>query len=320
MLPSSDVRTVLSTVRRLHGQGLNRAPGSVVHRRRNRTRFIPPRTGPAANWASVMAAAETPEAAAAIGGAASFSVRAWDHETGSINVMENASGREVGRLTPDELIEVRRPSSYPGKRSYLGKIPVPTVAHSSRSVWFESLNELYHYRDLLMTRPIVEFSSQPMEIVWVFSRGLRSHVPDCVVQMNDGGRLLVDVTTSDRLSDPRARAIFRLTAATARSLGWEYELRVEMAAQQQRNISFVLAHRPAAEDQLVDWLKRLTRARLPQSTYSLARVLHDDGLPAPVWGLIALGRLSVDMSLPLRPDTLVSDGPSRGCRDWLVTP
>lgn len=318
-MPSSGVRPFLSTAGWLFGKGLHRSPGSVVHRKGAPSRFIPARTGPNAKLATVVAAANDPETVSSIGKSASFAARIWDPASGGVRVVESMTVSEVGRLAPDELIEVRRPTSFPGKKSFSGKLPVPTIAHRTRSVWFESLNELYHYRDILISDDVVQLSTQPFEITWVFSQGIRSHIPDCLLQTGDGRRVLIDVTTREKVADPRNLAILRLTSATARAAGWSYEVRTEMPAQRQRNISFVLAHRPAAQEQLDDWLARLARVRLPQTTYALARDLHDDGLPAPVWGLIALGRLAVDLSRPLRPDTVVSETPMAEVRDWMVT-
>lgn len=318
-MPSSGVRPFLSTAGWQLGQGLNSAPGSVVHRKGAESRFIPARTGPSAKLATVVAASNDPETVTSIGQGASFAARVWDRASGRVRVVESMAVAELQRLAPDELIEVRRPTSFPGKSSFSGKLPVPTIAHRARSVWFESLNELYHYRDTLISDDVAQFSTQPFEITWVFSKGIRTHIPDCLLQAGDGRRVLIDVTTEEKVADPRNLAILRLTAATARAAGWSYEVRTEMPAQRQRNISFVLAHRPAALEQLDEWLRRLARVRLPQTTYALARALHDDGLPAPVWGLIALGRIAVDLSSPLRPDTVVSDAQMAGPRDWMVT-
>jgi hypothetical protein len=301
--------------------GLNRAPGSVAHRKGTATRFVPPRKGRTAPLATVVGAAADPDALSSIAVGAVFTVRAWDAETERVDLKDGLSRQELQRLQPDELIEVRRPPSYVGKSNYAGRMPVPTVAHSSRGVWFESFNEMYHYRDLLITRPVAQMSSQPMEITWQFPQGMRTHIPDCVFQSATGERVLVDVTTKERLDDPRARAIFRLSDATASALNWKYELRTELPAQHQRNISFLWAYRSASDEQVREWLRRLDRARLPQQIHGLARVLHDQELPVPVWSLLALGHLSADLSKRLAPDTVVSRGPNQGVRpSWLVTP
>lgn len=220
---------------------------------------------------------------------------------------------DAALLTPDVLAEVRRPLSYEGMSNYIGRMSLPSIAREAHAGWFESRNEQENYRDLLMSQPVVQMTTQPMRLEWPLGEGVRTHVPDAVYVTVDGTVTLLDVTRRSRVDHPEARAIFLLAEATAQALGWRYVLRGELSAQHQRNVSFVYAHRHAPAEASARWAAS-ARALPPACTVDQAAAALG-GAQRPnfgaVWHLVATRRLYVDLSVPIRVDSaLRTYGPS----------
>lgn len=253
---------------------------------------------------------------AEVAAAANLTVRRWNPDTGNVELSNVGVDRAID-FDPDLLVEVRRPASHKGKSSFAGRLPVPTRIHEVRAVWFESLNEYHHYLDLLLTRPVVAMASQPLEISWSTVDGSRAHVPDAVIEETDGSRTLIDITTADKLFDPRVMTVFQLTDATAAAMGWRYELRTELPPQREHNLRFVWAHR-TSPDRTAELRELVSRAVLPQSVRQLARTLGADVKPNMVWSAVAAGCLGVDLDRPLREDTQITRSQPTRRPPWLV--
>lgn len=224
--------------------------------------------------------------------------------------VEDLSLDEAADLTSDSLLEVRRPVSYAGMSNYIGRMALPSQAHEAHAGWFESRNEQEHYRELLMRQPIVQMATQPMRLAWAFPSGVRSHVPDALHLTIDGRVTLVDVTRRRRLETPEAVAIFLLAQATARALGWRYELRDELSAQHQRNVSLVYSHRhPTSSTPM--WRAAVKGMPASQQVLQAAQSLGSGTSPnyAAVWHLVATRHLFIDLARALTPDAVVRRRP-----------
>lgn len=293
----------------------NRAPSTVAHRRGRRSRLIPAVSGSPAPWASMVEIAQDEFLLARVAGQARLTGRIWDRDDATVRV-STLTVADARDWDPDELLEVRRPASHKGKQSYAGRVTVPTQWHEVRAGWFESLNEYHHFLDVLLTRLVAAMATQPFEVSWATEVGIRTHIPDALFRCVDGSRTVVDVTSQDKLTDPRVRAVFLLTRATAAALGWGYELRVEMPPQREHNLRFIWAHRHASRAGASAEL--FEAAALPQSVWQLLQSLGVGVGAEVIWSAVAAGTVAVDLNRPLRPDSTVTRHLPGGRPSWLV--
>lgn len=224
------------------------------------------------------------------------------------------------RLSPIGLRECRAPTAHVGMPNYTGCIPVPHP-YRPASALVESLNERYQFMDLILTRAVSSFCAQPFRVCWKFAHGVRVHTPDALLFLEDSTQLLIDVTRSSKLEDPKAMAIFVLTAATADLLGWDYQLRTELPTQRILNVRHLWCYRtdPEPED-LAVWRDQATALLWPMPVRQ-ARHAFDAGSRglAAIWHLLGRRHLFVDLDRPITPDTQLSEQPCTEEEPW-VTP
>lgn len=292
----------------------------VAHRGGRKVSFIPPLSGSRATEQDLASVLQDSTLCLSLASAAQVTVRTVSH---GVPRLVSAPVDALASVQPDALLEVRRSVSYVGQRNYAGTIVAPTQWWAWRPAWCESLNERYHYLDLLLAHSVRQLATQCIRLEWRLSTGHRSHTPDALLLLEDGDRLLVDVTTTQRLKSAAARAVFALTAATCRELGWRYEVRSELAMQYQRNLSFLRTFAAVPAETLISCRKLLSQTPSPVGTDQLALVLGDGdrrrGLGL-VWALIAAGDLHADLAEPLQPDTVLHHGRAGYVeRPWVIT-
>ncbi len=235
--------------------------------------------------------------------------------------VQSGGVRFASRLKPAVLACARQPSSHVGMPNYVGLVQVPAINGERRSTWFESLNEWHHFMDVQLTRPVVSMVAQPARVVWRFSRGIREHWPDALVEVEGGRRILIDVTRRQRLDEAKALAIFTLTAETAAAAGWEYQVRTEMPPQRARNLRWLWAHR--CEDVPAGWNELVaSRPSEPCTVDDAAQQLGGGPVGwTRLWRLVAHQMAWLDLNRPL---TLASEvrwhNPSgKDQPSWIVT-
>ena len=280
----------------------------AAHRLGSRVDYLPRTQGPAADWLEVRRASDGDGLDDLIK-QTRVTVRRRSRGTDSSRV-EDLPLDEAATLTPDSLMEVRRPVSYKGMRNYIGRMALPSQAHDAHAGWFESRNEQEHYRELLMRHSVVQMATQPLRLAWAFPSGVRTHVPDAFHLTADGQLTLVDVTRRQRLETPEAMAIFLLAAATARAMGWRYELRDELSQQHQRNVSLIYSHRHVMPS-TPTWRSAAKGMPATQQLRQAAQTLGTASSPnyAAVWHLAATRHLFIDLAQPLASDAAVRRRP-----------
>lgn len=288
---------------------------TVPHRLGRRTNFIPSLEGRPAKWAQVTDVACDPAERASVAAAATSTLLTLDVD-GQPSVA-TADVDALRPLVPDQLLPVRRPASHKGMTNYVSRAVVPTEAHEARAVWCESFNELSHLRDLLLTTRPTQVTTQPCRLEWVFSSGVRSHIPDFMLRYSDGRTLLVDVTTESKVEDPRLLAILRITRVTAESMGWTYEVRTELPAQRVRNINFIHAGR---RDVRQDRVAATRLLRSASGSVDIQRASELLGGPpqgyARLWDLVAHGFVHLPLDEVLDTDTRLSFASVKGGASW----
>lgn len=285
-------------------------PVTTAHRRGLRTSFLAASHGPRAGWEEVVNAAQNHVDGDAVAGGTRVLTRQWDGDAGRVELHDDAVG-DLVEPPVENLMEVRRPLSYQGMKSYIGRMCVPSSDGSGRGVWFESRNEQDNYRDFLICHDVREMATQPLRFEWAFPGGLRTHVPDALVRLADGSVRLLDVTTRKKMADPQLLAVTALTHRTCEALGWSYEVRYELEPQRARNVAMIWACRTAPVEQAQRWAA--IAAEMPDGIQVLpAARLLSAGLDTPnlggVWHLIATGVLAVQLTQRLASDTPLHQG------------
>ncbi len=295
---------------------MRKLDSSVPHRLGRRTSFIPPLEGKPASWAEVIDAAADATRRAAL--AESLIATTLTADAEGHPVVGTADTAALKRLAPDQLFAVRRPVSHKGMKNYVSRAAVPSERHEARAVWCESFNELSHLRDLLLTVLPTQVTTQPLRLEWVLASGVRSHVPDFLVRCADGRTILVDVTTSSKLDDPRLRAILQLTGATAEAVGWDYQVRTELPPQRVRNLNFLHASRHDTRQDRPSGARQLRQAR---GTVDVQRasVLLGGGAQGylRLWDLVSNGLVHVPLDSAIDLDSSVATVGPTGGAVWL---
>lgn len=289
---------------------------AVPHRLGRRTNFIPSLEGRPAKWAQVTDIAADPTERATVAAATTSTLLTIGAD--GQPCVATADVDSLKPLVPDQLLPVRRPASHKGMTNYISRAVVPTEVHEARAVWCESFNELSHLRDLLITRQPTQVTTQPFRLEWVIAAGVRGHVPDFLLREADGRMLLVDVTTTSKLKDPRLRAILQLTAATTRAAGWDYQVRSELPVQRVRNLNFLHAGR---RDTIQDRLAATRQLRQAHGPVDVQRASEILGGPPQgfgrLWDLVAQGQVHIGLDSPIDLDSPIAFQPTAGGAPWL---
>lgn len=236
----------------------------------------------------------------------------------------------LDRLDPicvGDLLEVRRPAGYKTDPRISGLFAFASE-WGAYHVIFESQAERWHLLDAVW-RDARFVSTQPCLLEWVFERLRIQHVPDILIEREDGSRLLVDVhaTTRDGSDEPDFLIKASLTAVVAERLGWDYELVSPLPGQRARNLEHFSGFARtstrvrAAADRIAETLT------LPWSIGGVLEVAETLGIDASIakaalYHLIWHRRLWVDLNAPVRSHTVLRGEPTDedGAKPWARQP
>lgn len=152
---------------RCTGAVVTAQPVTTAHRRGLRTSFLAASQGPRAGWEEVVRAAQNHADGDAVALTTRILTRQWDRDGCRIQLHDDGVGDLVAPPV-ENLMEVRRPLSYRGMKSYIGRMCVPSSDGSGRGVWFESRNEQDNYRDFLICHDVTEMATQPLRFEWTW--------------------------------------------------------------------------------------------------------------------------------------------------------
>lgn len=225
------------------------------------------------------------------------------------------------RVTPDEVVRMslregrgepveegvawRLPSMFRGQRSKPGWQFVSSVG-GLRS--FESRAEAWTLLDLDFRGTAVAVLPQPCRFTFGRSSAPLRHVPDFLVRHMDGHRELIDVKGAAAAQRPRFEALWSVTEACCRELGWAFSVASEPSPAYFRNVTFLGSVRSRRVGEVVDpWLDFLmggTDERDEVSWADCEAIVRAAGCPdALASRVVARGvwtRLfSADLSVPL---------------------
>jgi hypothetical protein len=233
----------------------------------------------------------------------------------------DASAFEIGYLTEDGVerrvsledawetpIEssgpVRRFTARKGQRHLSG---LWWCATTGGHVGFESWLERDHLMLLDLDAAVTGIASQPFWLHWVDEAGAAiAHAPDFLARRADGSALVLDCRPVERRR-PRDIAKFDATAQACALLGWDYQLVGAADRVVTANLRWLSAYRHPRHD-LPETSQRLRSVfETPASLMAGAERVGDPVAVLPVlFHLLWRQELSVDLSVPLHPDSVVA--------------
>lgn len=119
---------------------------------------------------------------------------------------------ELARLEAEDVLSgwpVREFRVYKGRRHYSGWYASSTMG---RHVVYESRLELARLMLADQDPSVTRIAAQPMQLRGRDGRRVRTHIPDFLLEHQDGSLTLVDVKAPDRMAEPRTVAQFAWTA------------------------------------------------------------------------------------------------------------
>ncbi|MDX3852115.1 TnsA-like heteromeric transposase endonuclease subunit [Streptomyces sp. AK02-01A] len=226
-------------------------------------------------------------------------------------VYVDADGSETRRPLTDAWA-VRFESVMPvrGFHSYKGQRHLPGLWWSSTvsgHIGYESWLERDHVMLLDFDPSVTGLSSQPFWLFWTAENGKAiSHAPDYFARRQDGSAIVIDCRPADR-REPRDRMKFEATQRACDLLGWEFRLGGAPDPTRVGNVRWLAGYRhPRHHIEPVAAMLRRAFAE-PRPLLDGAGQAGDPVAVLPVlFHLLWQHELSVDLSVPLHADALVS--------------
>lgn len=234
-----------------------------------------------------------------------------------------ASGFEVAYVAPDGA-ELRRPLMEVWAVPFEHALPVRAFASYRRQrnlpglwwsattgghVGYESWLERDHVMLLDFDPAVVGISSQPFWLFWSAADGRAvSHAPDYFARRDDGTAVVVDCRPAERRRS-RDVAKFEVTEAACAEVGWEFRLLGAADPVAVRNVRWLAGYRHPRH-RLEPAASRLREVFAePLALMDGAAVVGEPLAVLPVlFHLLWSHELTVEVSMPLHGDSLVSSG------------
>lgn len=172
-------------------------------------------------------------------------------------------------------------------------------------VVFESWVERHHIMEFDRAAGVVGISGQPFALGWLEGLKRRCHVPDLFVRYRDGRAVVIDCRPVER-ADERFYEAAAITAAVCERVGWTYVLAGEPEPVRAANLRWLAGYRRPYVRVGGIAQRLLDAAASPMPLLQLARSVGDPIAVLPtLFHLLWSGELSVELSRPLRDDTVV---------------
>ncbi|MDG4750410.1 TnsA-like heteromeric transposase endonuclease subunit [Micromonospora sp. WMMD718] len=164
----------------------------------------------------------------------------------------------------EDVAPARSFAMFKGQRNFPGRWWSSTVA---AHVGYESWLERDHVMLLDFDPAVVGIASQPFWLCWPAGDGVRRHLPDYFVRVEDGTGLVIDVRPDERIKARDAEA-FAVTAAACSAVGWRF-----------RRVGVVESVFAAN----VRWLSRYRHPRCGRREDVVARLVEVFAQPTPLF-------------------------------------
>lgn len=135
---------------------------------------------------------------------------------------ELVARRETALITKFERIELAL-FRLPGVHRTQKHIPgLFWVSQINELVWYESRLEMFILKQLDFTQKIKAILPQPFCLHYQADGKRRHHIPDFLVWLDGGRRLLVNVKPRRHVEKPQNQRSFKACTELCESLGWDY--------------------------------------------------------------------------------------------------
>ncbi len=216
-----------------------------------------------------------------------------------------SSVEEAAVQAYEDASPVRAIPAYRGQRSLPGWW---WSATTGGHVVFESWVERHHIMEFDRAPGVIGLAGQPFALVWAEGLKRRSHVPDLFVRYSDGQAAVVDCRPADR-ADEKFYEVAAITEGLCERIGWQYLLAGEPEPVRASNLRWLAGYRRPFVRVAVTAERLLAAASSPMPLLQLAESVGEPIAVLPtLFHLLWSSGLSVDLSRPLRDDTLVGTG------------
>lgn len=123
-----------------------------------------------------------------------------------------------GGVRFEDVAPARPFPTFKGQRNFPGRWWSSTVGGH---VGYESWLERDHVMLLDFDPAVIGIASQPFWLSWPTDRGMRRHLPDYFVRVDDGTGVVIDVRPDERIKARDAEA-FAVTARACQIVGWRF--------------------------------------------------------------------------------------------------
>ncbi len=207
----------------------------------------------------------------------------------------------LGRMELRDLVSVRQPGAYKTQKHIPGYF---WMEQTKDLLWYESRLEMMTLKTLDYERDIEWAVSQPFLLSFKWEGKNYTHVPDFLLILKDGTRLLVNAKPKRHLSSARSMRSFSACTYLAERLNWEYVTRSEPPPEYATNINWLNGYkrRPFALEKFRNEL--LDRAKQGLSIGFALRELEPTAFARPVLFYLMWSRqIGFDPTRVLADDT-----------------
>ena len=199
---------------------------------------------------------------------------------------------------------------YAGQRHYSGSY---WAATEGAHVIYESRLEL---SELLMADfdlTVAGIKAQPFLLRALVNGRVRRHVPDYLLRRDCGTVVVGDVVRGERLEDPKVQRLCAWTRRLVESLSWEYRVVCEQPPVLLNNVRFLAGYRRGwlingdAVAQIRSCREELVGRRIDDAERRLGKSVPGPSARSVLMHALWRQELHVDLTLPLRPSTILEE-------------
>lgn len=190
--------------------------------------------------------------------------------------------REITLITKferNELALYREPGVHRTQKHIPGFFWVSQV---NELVWYESRLEMFILKQLDFTKKITAVLPQPFCLHFKADGKRKRHIPDFMVWLEGGQRLLINVKPKRHIDKPLNQRSFRACTELCESLGWTYATLSEPSPIFLANLNWLAGYRriPANFNQFATTI--IDKASKRQTVQDLLKDVGPESLVRPV--------------------------------------
>jgi hypothetical protein len=198
-----------------------------------------------------------------------------------------------------EALPVREFRWHQGQKHYSGWYWSSTM---QGHVVYESRLELARILLADLDPDVTAIASQPFRLIGANGTRIFRHVPDILLEMSDGGVMVVDVKSPDKRGDPNVKALMEWTRHTVGLRGWAFEEWYGAPIDLVANVRFLAGYRRRSviDETLIPAVRDAASGPMAVTDLERSVTRADPVLIRPViMHLLWSGELATDLTRPL---------------------